>query len=183
VATRIGVARFGATRFGATWFGVTRFAALGAALLLCAGCGFHLEGREQLPRTRASVRVEAGDTQTDFVHALRARLAVAGAQLDGDDRDGTGGAARIHVLADSTSERVLSVSARNVPTAYELSYRVRLSVEAGGHELMAPEEHVLSREYSFDERSLLAKSRERDALRQALAEDLAALYLRRFATL
>jgi LPS-assembly lipoprotein len=151
------------------------------AALLCAGCGFHLEGREQLPRTLASLRVEAGDEQTDFVHALRARLATAGARLDADAQGE--GSARIHVLVDSTSERVLSVSARNVPTAYELSYRVRLSVESGGRELMAPEEHVLTREYSFDERSLLAKSREREALYQALAEDLAALYLRRFATL
>ena len=156
-----------------------RVLAAALAALLCAGCGFHLEGREQLPRALASLRVDAGDEQTDFVHALRARLATAGAQLDGD----AAGATRIHVLADSTSERVLSVSARNVPTAYELSYRVQLSVESGGRELMAPEEHVLTREYSFDERSLLAKSRERQALYQALAEDLAALYLRRFATL
>ena len=156
-----------------------RVLAAALAALLFAGCGFHLEGREQLPRALASLRVDAGDEQTDFVHALRARLATAGAQLDGD----AAGATRIHVLADSTSERVLSVSARNVPTAYELSYRVQLSVESGGRELMAPEEHVLTREYSFDERSLLAKSRERQALYQALAEDLAALYLRRFATL
>ena len=156
--------------------------ALAPMLVLCAllaGCGFHLEGREQLPRSLAGLRVEAGDNQTDFVHALRARLAGAGAQLDSDAPD----AARVHVLADSTSERVLAVSARNIPTAYELSYRVRLSVEAGGRELMPPEEHVLTREYSFDERSLLAKSREREALYQAWAEDLAALYLRRFATL
>ena len=158
---------------------LARLHALALATLLCAGCGFHLEGREQLPRSLASLRVETGDEQTDFVHALRARLATAGALLDGNGQ----GTARIHVLADSTSERVLSVSARNVPTAYEISYRVRLSVESGGHELMPPEEHVLTREYSYDERSLLAKSRERDALRQALAEDLAALYLRRFATL
>ena len=156
-----------------------RVLAAALAALLFAGCGFHLEGRERLPRALASLRVDAGNEQTDFVHALRARLATAGAQLDGD----AAGATRIHVLADSTSERVLSVSARNVPTAYELSYRVQLSVESGGRELMAPEEHVLTREYSFDERSLLAKSREREALYQALAEDLAALFLRRFATL
>lgn len=146
---------------------------------LCAGCGFHLAGREQLPRSLAALSVEAADDQSDFVHALRARLHAAGASLD----EGGPGVARIHVLADSKSERVLSISARNIPTAYEISYRASVSVEAGGRELMPPEEHVVTREYSFDERALLAKSREREALEQALADDLAALFLRRFATL
>ena len=149
------------------------------ATLLLAGCGFHLRGRELLPKSLAELEVEAVDPQSDFTHALRAQLAAAGVRLDG----GAPGAVRVRILADQADERVLAVSARNIPTAYELSYRVRVSVESGGRELMAPEEHVLTREYSYDERTALAKLRERDALYQALAEDLAALYLRRFATL
>jgi LPS-assembly lipoprotein len=150
-----------------------------AAALLLASCGFHLRGRELLPRSLAQLTVEAVDAQSEFTHALRAQLTAAGVQLDGS----AAGAVHVRILADSTGERVLTVSARNIPTAYELSYRARVAVEAGGRELMPPEEHVLTREYSFDERSLLAKQRERDALYQALAEDLATLYLRRFATL
>jgi len=150
-----------------------------AMLALLAGCGFHLRGREILPRSLAELQVEAVDAQSDFTHALRAQLAAAGVKLD----SGAPGAVRVKILADATGERVLTVSARNIPTAYELSYRVRLSVESGGRELMAPEEHVLTREYSFDERAALAKLRERDTLYQALADDLATLYLRRFATL
>jgi LPS-assembly lipoprotein len=150
-----------------------------AALALLAGCGFHLRGRELLPKSLAELEVEAFDAQSDFTHALRVQLAAAGVKLDG----GAPGAVHVKILADATGERVLTVSARNIPTAYELSYRVRLSVESGGRELMAPEEHVLTREYSFDERAQLAKLRERDELYQALADDLATLYLRRFATL
>jgi LPS-assembly lipoprotein len=150
-----------------------------ATASLLAACGFHLRGRELLPKSLAEVQVEAYDAQSDFTHALRAQLAAAGVKLD----TGAPGAVRVKILADATGERVLTVSARNIPTAYELSYRVRLSVESGGRELMPAEEHVLVREYSFDERAALAKQRERDALYQALAEDLAVLYLRRFATL
>jgi LPS-assembly lipoprotein len=150
-----------------------------AALLLLAGCGFHLRGRELLPKSLAQLTVDPVDAQSDFTHALRAQLAAAGVQLD----SGAAGAVHVRILADSTGERVLTVSARNIPTAYELSYRVKVAVEAGGRELMAPEEHTLTREYSFDERALLAKQRERDTLYQALADDLATLYLRRFATL
>jgi len=43
--------------------------------------------------------------------------------------------------------------------------------------------HTVTREYSFDERALLAKQREREVLQQALADDLVALIMRRLATL
>jgi LPS-assembly lipoprotein len=153
-------------------------ALLGPAWLL-AGCGFHLQGRYELPRSLASARLMAVDTQSHFCNSLRAALLVAGTRLDG----APAGAAAIHILDDTTAERVLTVSAHNIPTAFELSYRVRVSVEYQGRELLAPEEHVVIREYSFDERALLAKERERDTLTQALADDLAAQIMRRLATL
>jgi len=78
---------------------------------------------------------------------------------------------------------VLSVSARNIPTDYELSYEVTLDVRGQGRELMAPEELSLSRVYSFDERQLLAKDRERDELLVALARELAGVALRRLSSL
>jgi LPS-assembly lipoprotein len=156
-----------------------RLLAVLAPAWLLAGCGFHLQGRNELPRALASARLVAVDTQSDFCNALRAALLVAGARLDGAPE----GAAAIHILDDTTAERVLTVSAHNIPTAFELSYRVRVSVEYQGHELLAPEEHVARREYSFDERALLAKERERDTLTQALADDLVAQIMRRLATL
>jgi LPS-assembly lipoprotein len=148
--------------------------------LLLAACGFHLQGRTQLPRSLASARIEARDPQSDFYSALRASLLGSGAQLDAASAD----AATIHILDDDVSERVLTVSAtRNIPTAFLLSYRVRVSVDYQGHELLAPELHTATREYSFDERALLAKQREREVLQQALADDLVALIMRRLATL
>ena len=151
----------------------------GALLLVIGGCGFHLQGSDTMPRSLASAHLEALDTQSDFFHGLRAALLSAGTRLD----VGVAGAATIRVLEDTTTERVLTVSASNIPTAFELSYRVRVAVESQGRELMAPEEHTLRREYSFDERTLLAKERERELLVQALADDLVALLMRRFASL
>ena len=148
-------------------------------LLVTGGCGFHLQGSDTLPRSLASVNLAALDTQSDFCHGLRAALLSSGTRLDA----GVAGAATIRILEDTTAERVLTVSASNIPTAFELSYRVRVAVESQGRELMAPEEHTLTREYSFDERTLLAKEREREVLLQALADDLAALLMRRFASL
>jgi LPS-assembly lipoprotein len=150
-----------------------------AALLLLAGCGFHLQGRVELPHSLLNARLEATDQQSDFYSSLRAALYAAGARLDGSADD----AATIHILADSSSERVITVSARNTPTAYLLDYRVKVSVQYQGRELLPAEEHTLSREYSFDETELLAKQRESDVLKQALADDLAALVMRRLAAL
>lgn len=149
------------------------------ALLALPGCGFRLQGRHDLPRSLAAVRIDTQDQQSDFYDALRASLLTAGARLEGAPE----AVATIRILEDGTAERVLTVSARNTPTAYQLSYRVKVAVEFQGRELMPPEEHTVSREYSFDESALLAKERERDALAQALAEDLAALVMRRLATL
>ena len=149
------------------------------ALLLMAGCGFHLQGRVALPRALANARIEASDQQSDFYSALRAALYAAGARLDGPTAD----AATIRILEDNSAERILTVSARNTPTAFLLSYRVKVAVEYQGRELLAAEEHTLTQDYSFDETQLLAKQRESDALRQALASDLVALVMHRLAAL
>lgn len=159
--------------------GVCVAAALLAAAA-AAGCGFHLAGREPLPRALAAVRIEDPDTQSDFYFALRADLESSGARLvHGADAS----AAVIDVLADQSSERVLSVSASNAPNEYELTYAVTVAVSVHGRQLMAPERHRLMRDYSFSESELLAKRRERAILRQALARELADIVMRRLSSL
>ena len=80
-------------------------------------------------------------------------------------------------------ERVLSVSARNIPREYELTYRVEFGVQKGGVELLAPREASLTRDFTFDETILLAKEREQRLLEDALARDLAAIVMRQLAAL
>jgi LPS-assembly lipoprotein len=150
-----------------------------AAPLLLQGCGFHLQGRAQLSHTLANARILARDPQTDFYSALRASLLRSGADLDGPAE----GAATIKIIDDLPTEKVLTVSARNIPTAFLLSYKVQFAVEYQGKEILPPESHTVTREFSFDETAVLAKEREREVLQQALADDLAALVMRRLATL
>ena len=91
--------------------------------------------------------------------------------------------ATIGVHEDELTERILSVSARNIPTEYELTYRVKFSVIAGGKTLIDNEEISATRDISFDEAQLLAKEREQEILREALARDLVALVMRRLSAL
>ena len=121
------------------------------------------------------------DTQTDFYFGLRKALMAAGTRIDDAGQDASG--AVIRILNDSALERTLTVSTLNVPTEYELTYKVRFSVTVKGREVIAPEEHSLVRDYSYSESAQLAKERENAILSQALAHDLVSVVMRRLASL
>jgi LPS-assembly lipoprotein len=129
---------------------------------LLSACGFQLQGRQRLPPH------------------LRRSLDSSGARLV--DAAGSDGAV-VRILIDRVTENVLSVDARNIPTDYELIYQVEVEVRAAGQELMAAEEFMLSRIYSYNETVQLAKEREKDVLREALARDMASVVLRRLSSL
>jgi LPS-assembly lipoprotein len=153
--------------------------ALAAASLL-AGCGFHLEGRVPLPRAMQRPYIEASDQQSDFVQSLRREMLISGARpVDSADQ----ATAVVHILSDGVQRRVLSVSAQNRPTEYEVIYTVRFSVTAAGKDLLAPQQLSSLRSYSFDESLLLAKEHEEAILQQAMGDDLADIVMRRLSRL
>jgi LPS-assembly lipoprotein len=158
-------------------------------LLVLAACGFQLQGRQVLPPALEKVRLDATDRQSEFTRALRTLLSASGSVLvegplvTGGTDEAAAQPAQVSIIHDEMTERVLSVDARNIPTDYELTYKVEVQVRAGTRELMAPEEFELSRIYSFDERRQLAKDREKEILREALARDLASVVTRRLSTL
>jgi LPS-assembly lipoprotein len=151
-----------------------------ALTLLVTACGFHLQGRQPLPSTFQYTYIDTKDEQTDFVQDLRKALIAANVNVI---RTKGSSGATISVHSDELAERVLSVSARNIPTEYELTYKVEFSVTSGGKPLIDHEEISATRDISFDESQLLAKEREQEILREALARDLVALVMRRLAAL
>jgi len=153
-------------------------AACAAAVL--AGCGFHLQGRTPLPPALKRAYVQAQDPRSDFVQSLRKAMLISGAH-PADSQDDSSGV--VTVVRDDVTRRVLSVSAANRPTEYEITYTVEFSVSAGGKELLANQEVSATRSYSFDERLLLAKEHEEAILRDAMAKDLADIVMRRLASL
>jgi len=124
--------------------------------------------------------VDANDRYTEFNRALRDRLRASGAKVTDRASDAT---AVVKIIKDQSGQRVLSVSARNTPEEYEVFYAVEYSVTSGGTELIAPQKLELTRDYSYDTTAVLAKQREQAVLREALAQDLAGLVLRRLASL
>ena len=150
------------------------------AAMLLSGCGFHLQGRTPLPPALKAAFVQAQDPRSDFVQSLRKAMLISGAHpTDGKE----GSTAVVNVVKDELTRRVLSVSAANRPTEYEVTYTVQFSVDSGGKTLLANQEVSATRSYSFDERLLLAKEHEEAVLREAMAKDLADIVMRRLASL
>ena len=166
--------------------------ALLAAVAALGGCGFALQGSTPLPAVVATVQLDAADDRTPFAQALRRRLGASGATLAprGATVSGASGAAGaasgvavLRIERDEVLERVTSVSARNIPREYELTQVVRFSLDAGGTRRISSAEVSASRSLTFDERRALAKEREREQLRETLADEVAGVVLQRVAGL
>ena len=151
---------------------------LGAALL--AGCGFHLQGALTMPAAMQRTYVDAVDNYSLFHRELRLRLEDAGVELVDTPAEAT---AILSIKTDDTGQRVLSVSARNVPTEYEVYYTVRYSVTAGEKTLLDFQDVTETRDYTYDETLVLGKAKEEAVLREALARDLVRIVLKQIASL
>jgi LPS-assembly lipoprotein len=154
-----------------------------AALLLTiasmtlAGCGFHLQGTIPLASDLQRLTLQVTDSQSDFVNAMQRNLRGAGVSV------GPGNETIVSIERDELLERVASVSSRNLPREYELTYAVQFSVKIRGEWRVSSEQVLVTRDFSFDERLALAKEREREQLRETLAEEAAGIVLQRLASL
>jgi LPS-assembly lipoprotein len=151
-----------------------------AVTALAAGCGFHLRGRTPLPPVMARPYVETDDRYTPLYAALVAQLRAAGARPTAAANEASA-VVRLHV--DDTGRELLSVTADNKPGEYEVYYAAEFSVTNGASELLPRQQVRLTRDYGYDETAVLAKEHEEQSLRVALADEIAALILRRLAAL
>lgn len=158
-----------------------RMAALAAFTLamLCA-CGWRLQGTARLPEVMSVTYIDANDRYSDFNRALTDSLEASGARLTHNRNEAT---AVVEIRKDETGQRMLPVSARNTLEEYEVFYTVEYSVSGPNGELIPMQTLQLTRDYSYDRTSALAKQREQGILREALARDLAGLVIRRVASL
>jgi LPS-assembly lipoprotein len=151
-----------------------------AAATMLAACGFRLAGGEKLPPILARPYLSVRDPYTDFAREFERQLKSQGALLQVGRQDAT---ATIEVTKDLVEQRTLAVSARNIPTDYELRYTVVFDVKGPDSQLLVPQEITLSKDYSFEENVLLAKEHEADILRGQMARDLVTMAMHRLARL
>jgi LPS-assembly lipoprotein len=159
--------------------GVRASLALGLALASTA-CGFHLQGAGTLPAAMSRTYVDTDRPHSEFLLTLTDVLRQRGAEVLAAPADG---AAVLDISVDETGQRVLSVSARNIPREYEVYYAVTFSLRVGAESLITNESLVVTRAYTYDETEVLAKAAEEQILREALAADLARRVMQRIQAL
>ena len=87
------------------------------------------------------------------------------------------------IETDVTSQRVLAVSARNVPREYEVFYTISYSLMAEQDTLMDRRSQTKTQAYTWDETEVLGKTREEELLRNAIADDLVRVVMIQLAAL
>ncbi len=124
--------------------------------------------------------IAASDQYSLFLREFEAQLRSAGVEITDTAADAT---ATFTISFDDTSQRVLSVSARNVPTEYEVYYTLTYSLDAGATNLMPEQTLTLTRDYTYDSTLVLGKAREEELLRDAIVQDLVRIVMKQISTL
>ena len=124
--------------------------------------------------------IATDDRYSSFLRALEVELRAAGVDLVDAASDAT---ATFTIVFDQTSQRVLSVSARNVPTEYEVYYTISYSLDSGSDTMMPLQTLTLTRDYIYDSTLVLGKAREEELLREAIVDDLVRIVMKQISTL
>jgi len=151
-----------------------------ALVSLVAGCGFQIQGALTTPVEMERTYIATGDRYSLFYRELRMQLQAAGVEVVDTSADST---ATISILYDETDQRVLSVSARNVPTEYEVYYTIEYAIDGSTARLAEPQTLTVTRDYTYDSTLVLGKAHEEELLREAAVEDLVRIVLKRISTL
>jgi LPS-assembly lipoprotein len=120
------------------------------------------------------------DRFSQFYRELRLKLQAAGVEVLDSPADAT---ATLSILYDFTDQRVLSVSARNVPTEFEVFYTVRYVLTRGEEKLLEPQELTLTRDYTYDSTLVLGKAKEEQLMRDAIVDDLVRIVLKQISAI
>ena len=145
-----------------------------ASLAALASCGFQRRGATTVPPEMARTYIEAADNRSLFYRRLRDSLETAGVDVVDSEAAAT---ATFSILSDIPSQRVLSVSARNVPREFEVSHTVLYTVRAGERTLLEPRTQTLTQDYTWDETRVLGKEKEEANMREAIVSDLVRIVL------
>ncbi len=133
-----------------------------------------------MPSQMQRTYIASNDPYSLFVREFEVRLRESGIELGESKADAT---AVFTILIDDTAQRVLSVSARNVPTEYEVYYTLSYSLDAGQSNLMPEQTLTMTRDYTYDSTLVLGKEREEELLRDAIVQDLVRIVMKQLSTL
>ncbi len=138
-------------------------------------CSFQLAGAFTVPAEMERTYIETDDRFSLFYRAFRKELLAAGVNIVDTLAEST---ANFRIDFDRTDQRVLSVSARNVPTEFEVFDTIQYGLMSGDVALLEVQDMTLTRDYTYDETLVLGKAREEEIMRDAIVQDLVRIILK-----
>jgi len=159
-------------------------AALLAACVALAGCGFRMMGApaSQAPGlSRVYIDYSTGYTvaRPHLLNALRRDLQARGTKVVDQPDENT---AVLKVSSVGASERISAVGTSGYAEQYELTEHVHFSLSRGGKRLVGPATLSRSADYAYSASTRLATEQQRQRLERQLQGDLAAAMLRHIDT-
>ena len=134
-----------------------------------------MQGAFTVPDAMQRTYIETENSRSLFYRAFRRDLQAAGVNVVDSPNEAT---AVFTIYYDETSQRVLSVSARNVPTEYEVFYTIQYGLQSGDVSLLEVQDMTFTRDYTYDATLVLGKAKEEELMRNAIVEDLVRIVLK-----
>ncbi len=124
-----------------------------AALILLAGCGFHLQARPELPPQMQRTMLEVQDPYSQFARRLQSHLEQSGANVVTSPED----AAVLEVPLNEVRKEIQSIGDNARVREYLVRHTVQFRLlSSDGAELIPLQTFEQSRIYSFNEQDILA---------------------------
>lgn len=157
-----------------------------AAVVLLAGCGFHLRDALLLPPDLGPLQVTSTDRDGPLVQQLELALARAGASMvevaaaDTDATTPAAAPARLRILSERFGDTPISVDRFGRSQEFNLRYAVVFDLRRGDGTDLVPQQAIeLSRDYISVPTSSAGTEGEREILIRELRRDMVASILSR----
>jgi len=147
------------------------------ALFSISSCGFHLRGAYQLPQAMDVSFIQADNSNSELVRALKRTLKASDIKLAETRQQAS---AVIFITTELQEKRVLSVDAQGRAREYEISYQISFNVSSDNSDFSIAEQKIkLQRGFLFDTEDVLGKSREQETLVKDMQQDMVRLIMLR----
>ncbi len=151
---------------------------LGCAVLVTAGCGFHLRGTTNVPKELKTLTLNSYDPYGPLTRSVREQLRLNDVTVVKDQDPGSKKLPSLRITGASEGRQTVSVFQDGKTAEYQLVLEVRAQVLIPGKDLFPITLRVF-RSFFDNPLTALAKDNEGDIIRQELREQAAQQLVRR----